>query len=303
MESNMTHERVDCIIIGAGPGGLTAGIYLARFRRRVIIIENGRSRASLIPTSHNFPGFPKGISGKKLLLRLRKQLSVYEVPIIFDTVNNIKKKGHDFIVESMKTTLHTQKIILATGVLDIEPTLPNLMDAVRNGLIRHCSICDAFEVIDQKIGVLGTGNKGIKEAQFLAHYSPDITLLTLGDSSISEKKSDELANAGIKLIKDPLAKVCLVEGKIASLVTQNGAIYEFDTLYSALGAIVNSKLALQLGAKHINHYLLVNDHQETSIKGLFAIGDIVLGLNQICVATAHAAIAATQIHNSLNYKN
>lgn len=296
----MDKKVVDCAVIGAGPGGLTAAIYLRRYRRDIIIIGNDESRASLIPLSHNYPGFPEGIPGKELLKRLATQLKTYGTEVTNDTVINLKKNGAQFEIIGNKIRILANKVILATGVIDIEPALPNLKDAVKNGLIRHCSICDAYEVIDQKIGVIGTGNKGIGEAIFLKHYSPKVTLLTLGDqNNISSKKLAELATAGIELIQDPISKVEVNDMTISSLITQSGEVHEFDTIYSALGTIVRSNLAIQLGAKNINHFLLVDNHQETSVAGLFAIGDIVLGLNQICVATAHGAIAATQIHNSL----
>lgn len=296
----MTTQIIDCVIIGAGPAGMTAAIYLARFRRNIVIIGNGQSRASLIPLSHNYPGFPKGINGKILLKRMEKQLESFGVEIVNDTIQKVIKKSHYFEISGNNTLLVAKKMILATGVADIEPDLPNLKDTIRKGLIRHCSICDAYEVINQKIAVIGTGNKGIKEALFLRDYSPDITLLTLGENTLSGKKLNDLNKAGIKLLTDPIHKAELEKNEISKITLQNGKVYQFDTVYSALGAIVNSSFAVQLGAKNINQYLLVDDHQETSVAGLFAVGDLVLGLNQICVATAQGALAATQIHNSLN---
>ncbi len=292
---------LDCIIIGAGPGGLTSAIYLKRYRRNIMVVGNGQSRASLIPTSHNYPGFPEGISGKELLQRLQQQLGHYDTGITQETIVRIKKSDHRFEVQGNSGNYLARTVILATGVIDMEPKLPNLVDTIKKGLIRHCSICDAYEVIDLNIGVIGTGTNGIKEALFLRDYSPRITLFTLGDNTkISTKKLADLKDAGIKLVRDSIKEVTCKESIISSLVTQSGETYEVDTLYSALGCEVRSELALQLGAKNINRFLLVDDHQETSVAGLFGVGDIVLGLNQICVATSHGARAATKIHNSLN---
>jgi len=229
------------------------------------------------------------------------RFAVYGTAVQADSIKEIKKEGPYFRVIGMKQECVAKFVLLATGVIDIEPSLPNLTECVRKGLIKHCSICDAYEAINTKIGVIGNGNKGIKEALFLRNYSPDITLLTLGDTEItSKKKVDDLQKAGIKLVQDPIHEVLLNEIGIHALITQSGEELLFDTIYSSLGSVVRFGLATQLGAKNINNYLLVSDHQETSIKGLFAVGDIVLGLNQICVATGHGAIAATQIHNRLD---
>lgn len=292
-------EIKDCVVIGSGPGGLTAAIYLKRFRRDILIIGNEQSRAALIPITHNYPGFPDGISGVALLKRLERQLLHYDLSIINDTVVNIIKVTEGFEVIGNNIRVISKKIVLATGVCDIEPTLPDLKDAVKKGLIRHCPICDGYEIRDQHIGVIGYGNIGMREALFLRTYTPHITLFTLGDSSISGKKLADLDAKGINLAVDPIHKVIIEDEVITQLVTLAGNIYRFDCLYSALGSVIRSTLAISLGAKNINHQLLVSDQQETSIPGLYAVGDIVCGLNQICVATAQGAIAATNIHNSL----
>ncbi len=157
-------------MIGAGPAGLTAGIYLARFRRTVLIIDGESSRAALIPRSHNYPGFPGGISGPALLGRLRKQALHYGAMIETCIVEELKKTQGGFSAKTSSTLNITAKqVLLATGVIDIEPVLPDLENAVRQGLIRHCPICDAFEVKDRKIAVIGFGCSGFPDLK--KHYS------------------------------------------------------------------------------------------------------------------------------------
>lgn len=293
-------KHLDCIVIGGGPGGITAGIYLKRYRRTIAIIDNGLSRAATIPRSHNYPGFPSGISGCKLLSQLKLQLSRYQGEIIQDTIKEIRKENDIFKLIGVKRRYSSRNIILATGARDIEPTLPNVRDAVRRGLIHHCPICDGYEAIDQHIGVIGIGDKGLQEALFLRSYSPHITLLSLGqDLSYSAQKRRLLAKAGIKLITKGVKIVDCSDKKIHSITTQDYCTYVFDTIYSALGSIINSHLAIRLGAKHQDGCLLVNQYQETNIKNLYAVGDVVKGLSQICVAMSGAAIATTRIHNKL----
>lgn len=302
MEQMMIEPKdiLDCVVIGAGPAGLMAGIYLQRYLRKIAIIDDQQSRAATIPLSHNYPGFPFGITGVELLKRLREQLENYNGSVIHDTVIRIEKNTSHFQIHSLKGRFNCHKVIIATGVCDIEPSLPNLRETVRRGLIRHCSICDGYEVRDQHIGVIGTGIKGINEALFLKTYSKHITLLTLGQrSSFASVKLRQLTKADIKIVRAHIKAVEFNDNKITSLTTQKGETYLFDTIYSTLGSIVKSKLAIDLGVKHQQQYLIVNHHNETNVPGVYAIGDVVKGLSQICVATAGAALAATHIHNSL----
>src|SRR5690242_6909142 len=136
---------VDALIVGGGPAGLVAAIYLARFRRKVLVADSGGGRASLIPTSHNYPGFPDGIAGKDLLQRLRAQAQRYGATIVDTRIDRLKHAGDGtFIAKDPTQSFRAHRIVLATGVTDIEPELPNLRDAIRQGLIRHCPICDGY---------------------------------------------------------------------------------------------------------------------------------------------------------------
>jgi thioredoxin reductase (NADPH) len=292
---------LDCLVIGAGPAGLTAAIYLARFRRRFAVVDAGSSRAALIPLSHNYPGFPEGITGHDLLARLRTQAGRYGAAVVPGIVERLERIPEGFMAATGNRAFRTRNVILATGVMDIEPALPNLKDVIRQGYVRHCPICDGYEVINRKIGVIGWGKGGLKEALFLRTYSADVTLLTLGkEMALNDGDRAALRTAKIRVIEEPVGAVEIEGGKIRALRMASGRTQGFDTLYSALGACVRSDLALALGAGHDGDgHVLADDHQRTSVPGLYAAGDIVSGLNQISVATGHAAIAATAIHNSL----
>ncbi|MDP1604245.1 MAG: NAD(P)/FAD-dependent oxidoreductase [Legionella sp.] len=292
-----TRKPLDCIIIGGGPAGLTSAIYLARYRRNVIVYDTFDSRAARIPLSHNYPGFPEGIAGKELLKRLRQQLSVYNVPLINAAAESLTQVDEDeFLVMSAGETQRAKNIILCTGVKDIEPHLADINDGIQKGLIRHCAVCDAYEIIDKKIAVIGEGKSGLGEALFLRDYTRDVTLMTLGVSS-SWTRTDlkQIRDAEIKIIPYEILAIELTVDK-AKITYSDNSIIQFDSIYSALGCIENNALAKNIKAKQKEGLLLVNKAQQTSVKGVFAAGDIVSGLNQICVATCQAAMAATAIH-------
>lgn len=293
-------DALDCLIIGAGPAGLTAATYLQRFRRRARIVDGGNSRAALIPRSHNCPGYPDGIPGPELLQRLRTQAERYGADIVRDRIQRLRKTDAGFEAEGEAGHYRAKTVILATGVVDIEPELADVKDAIARGYLRHCPICDAFEVIDKKIGVIGYGKSGLKEVMFLRHYSADISLLTLGrPMDLAPEEQRQLRDAGVKLIEAPIDTVDVAAGRITCL-RGGGSEHRFDTLYSALGARVRSDLARELGAKlGDNSDVVVDAHCRTSIDNLYAIGDVVAGLNQIAVAMGHAALASTAIHNTL----
>lgn len=293
---------LDCLIIGGGPAGLTAAIYLKRFRRNVHIIDAGNSRAALIPVSHNYPGFPEGINGNVLLARMREQASRYGVEVQIGRIERIEQRtGNIFSAYCSNQVWHAKTVLLATGVVDIEPALPDFKDAIKQGFLRHCPVCDGYEVIDQKVAVLGQGAAGVREALFMHAYTNDLALITLGNGEkLNDQERNLLYQANIQLIEDPIIAVKTEGRRIRGLQLANGTVLQFDSVYSALGTKVRSDLALELGAQCNDHQdLIVSKGMQTTVAGLYAAGDIVHGLNQICVATSHAAIASTAIHHHL----
>ncbi|NEX48785.1 NAD(P)/FAD-dependent oxidoreductase [Pseudotabrizicola algicola] len=293
-------ETVDCIIVGGGPAGLSAAIYLARFRRRVILIDDGHSRAALIPRSHNHPGFPGGIRGPALLTHLRQQAQEFGVVPLSAEVTAAARTSDALQVTVGPRRLTAGSLILATGVRDHLPAVDDPLRHVREGLVRLCPVCDAFELIDKPVAVLGNGNPAAGEALFLRHYTADLRLLTLGRPlEMSSGTEQQLHEAGVEIIRTPMARMNFPGGSVA-ISLSDGRSHRFAAVYSALGCAPCTELALPLGVALAEDGRITTDaHQRTSASGVYAAGDIVTGLNQIAVSMAQGEIAATDIHNVL----
>jgi thioredoxin reductase (NADPH) len=295
----------DCLIIGAGPAGLTAAIYLSRYRRNILVIDEGRSRAALIPESHNYPGF-RGISGAQLLKILDDQVSQYGVEVQRQKVVSLSREPQGGLTAEVGSgaRVRAAKVLLATGIIDEGPKLPGLKQVIYEGSLRFCPICDAYEAVDRRIGVLGSVATAAKKALFLRTYSREVVLLSIdAPKAFDREVLALLSNTGVKIVKG----VVDVErsGDSISAVLANGERYRVDVLYPALGAAVRSQLAVELGARCTEDgALIVDEKQRTSVEDLYAAGDVVSDLHQLSVATGHAAIAATEIHNALppNYR-
>jgi thioredoxin reductase (NADPH) len=294
-------KTYDCVVVGAGPAGLTAAIYLARFRRDFVVVDSGASRAAWIPASHNHPGFPDGVRGKTLLARIRRQAQKYGARIESGRVEGLETLRDGFSLDTSLGKLRARKVILATGVLDNELPLPGLEEAVAKGLVRICPICDGFEVSGQSVGVIGHDAHAGAEARFLKTWSDDVTLVHVGQpDALPDEERRRLAKAGVEVVEAPVDRVLIEKRRITALCF-GGKDRRFDSVYSALGVSPRVQLAVKAGARldKATSRLVVSEHQQTSVPGLYAAGDVVRGLNQISVAEGEGAIAATDVHNAL----
>lgn len=290
----------DCLIVGGGPAGLTAAIYLARFHLRLKLVDAGKSRASLIPCTHNHAGFPDGISGKELVERMRDQARKYGASLSTGRVTRIDPIEGGFEAEWGEGPETARAVLLATGVTNRRPPMDLDVhdEALARGLIRYCPVCDGFEVTDKKVGVVGSGSHGVAEAMFLRSYTADITLIA--PDRAHEMEADDIAKLkafGIAQVDGPCEAITI--GKHGIEVATPGGCWQFDSVYPALGSDTHVELALQLGADLHEGNIKVDDHQRTSVPGLYAAGDVVLGLDQISHAMGEGGVAATTIRNDL----
>ncbi|WP_313913514.1 NAD(P)/FAD-dependent oxidoreductase [Tahibacter sp.] len=288
----------DVLIVGAGPAGLTATTYLRRFHRSCIVVDAGQSRARWIPESNNCPGFPHGVHGTDLLQRMRTQAEGFDPRFENGRVDGVRIDGDGFVVSAGPHHWRVRCVVLATGVVDRLPAPDWVPEAIARGALRLCSVCDAFEASDQRIGVYGPAETIGGHARFLRSYSTRVTLLPT--TSTDGVDLSELRSVGIDVLAH--GGTLRFDGQRVSYVQADGTEETFDTVYPFLGVDTCAALAASVGARLDDSGEIHVDHRQmTSVPGLYAIGDIVSGLNQISVAVGQAAAAAAGIHNALPF--
>jgi thioredoxin reductase (NADPH) len=299
----MDEPILDCLIVGGGPAGLTAAIYLARFHLDILVVDGGKSRASWIPCTRNHAGYPDGIEGKELLRRMREQACKYGAKIETEFVTKLERaeKSGLFIATWGSGSATARSVLLATGVTNRRPPMDEELhdDALERGLVRYCPICDGYEVTDKKVGVIGSDSHGVAEALFIRSYTADVTLVA-PDTALQLKPEDskKLIEAGIDCVDGP-AQAVAITGDCIVVDTAEGH-YTFDTVYPALGSDTHTQLAEMVGAKLASDgCILCDDHQRSSVSALYAAGDVVHGLDQISHAMGEGGVAATTIRNDL----
>ena len=298
----MNEPQLDCLIVGGGPAGLTAAIYLARFHLKLRVIDAGNSRASWIPCTRNHAGFPDGISGVELIARMKEQAQKYGAAIEDGRVTRLDRTDGLFLAEWGSGQATARAILLATGVRNRRPPMDEALhdEALARGLIRYCPICDGYEVTDKKLGVIGSGAHGVAEALFLRSFSADITLIAPHSApDVAAEDQAALAALGIRTVDGPCHAVAALDEAIV-VDTAHGH-HTFDSVYPALGSDVHNELAGQIGVtlNADTGCILVDAHQRTSVPGAYAAGDVVIGLDQISHAMGEGGVAATTIRNDL----
>jgi thioredoxin reductase (NADPH) len=233
---------------------------------------------------------------------MKAQAQKYGASIVTSRVTRLDRTKGGFRAEWGEGSVTARKVLLATGVTNRRPPMDEDLhdEALAGGLIRYCPICDGYEVTDKAVGVIGDDTHGVAEAVFLRGFTKDITLIAPhSEHDLDPEDRARLEEYGIKTVDGPCSAIAAHEDCI--VVDTADGHYTFDSVYPALGSDVHNELAKQVRAKLSRDIgcILVDSHQRTSVPGLYAAGDVVLGLDQISHAMGEGGVAATTIRNDL----
>ena len=302
----MKHYNYDCIVIGGGPGGLVSALYLGRFRRKVLLVDAGQSRAKWIPKIRNLIGYSKGLTGPQLLRRLKKQVQQYPVEFITGQAQ-IRRAPYGFEVQIGSQKFLTKSVILATGLIDAQPELENIPYLRSLGVLGYCPICDGYDHAESKVALLVKTKSCFRKVRFISALCPQLVVVPVKKLNFSssvvklaEKQNLQIAPATLKKMEyqESTQKLLVYLENIKKPI-------KVDFAYVALGVEFDKSAVEHLKGRRRTQdgFIQTSSHQETSIPGLFAVGDCVNALAQVSVAIGQAALAATRIHHELFYRH
>jgi thioredoxin reductase len=296
-----TPEAVyDCIIIGGGPAGLTCAIFLGRYRRRVLLIDAGKPRNYASSGIHGFLG-QHGILPGELLKKGREEVREAGVQICEGTASKVERDGDTFVVTSSVGTVRARRVVLAYGVRDILPDIPGIEEYYGKS-IHHCPDCDGFEVSDRRVGVIGWGKRVVGLSLKLLQWTEHLMILTHGNPRDFEPEhTSKLLAESIAIKEEKIERLIGSDGVLQGVELAGGSRVELDALFFTIGVERTCNLAEELGCEIFEETinLTVNEYKETTVEGIYAIGDLVAGSQLAITSAADGAIAAIAINKSL----
>lgn len=290
----------DVVVVGAGPAGLSAAIYLGRAMRNVLVVDANKPMCRWEPDIKNYLGFPDGISGEELLQRGRTQTERYKIEFVEDVVETAHGAAGDFTVVGKNGEYHARRLILATGIFHIPPAIPELECCLGHSMF-FCKDCDGFRVQGKKIGVVGTNNDTVEYALGMLAYSPCVFVLTNDFRPIWDKQHERwLEEYHIRVFDGRVEKVDHRDGQIRTISFAKGEGLVLDTVFTTRGDVFHSRIADDLGAEiDETGEILVDKCMMTSVKGVYAAGCVTPANCQIIIAAGQGAVAAQSINRDL----
>lgn len=297
------NAEYEVLIVGGGPAGLSAALYLARYDRRVVLFDAGHGRSTWHQINHNYLGFPGGVPARQLRALGRRQLREYpHVTICERKVEALRRDGAAFVAEGQAGEWRGLAVVLSTGVIDHYPHFAGWQEYVGRSMF-WCLTCDGYGCKGERTVVTGNTNEAAAEALQLKRFTDDLTLLTnSNECQIDETFQRRLHNAGIPLVHDRIARVIGLHGQVEALITRSGQRIVLSQLFAQQGSTPQTKLAEDLGvALDQNGYIAVSDEQATNVPGVFAAGDVTRSHSHQVSAAVHEGGEAASAANYFLY--
>ncbi|MDO8735567.1 MAG: thioredoxin-disulfide reductase [Thermoleophilia bacterium] len=297
-------ENYDVIIIGAGPAGLTAGLYTGRARLRTLILEKATAGGQAATTDmiENYPGFPDGVGGFQLTELMKQQALEFGAEIREITpVSTIEVEGDERVIKTEDESFRAKAVIIASGT---EPKMLGIPgeDELRGRGVSYCATCDGAFYRDKVVAVIGGGNAAVEEAIFLTRFASKVYIVHRRDELRADKIVQEraLANNKIEVIWDSHLKKVLGTGKVEEIVVENRntserTSYAVDGVFFYIGTVPNTVFCESAVDMDTRDFIVTDERLQTSVPGIFAAGDCRANLlKQVAVAVGEGALAAVE---------
>ncbi len=282
----------DVVIIGIGPAGISAALYLKRAGLEPIVIGKDFGALNDYPEKiENYYGFGTPILGEDLIKEGINQAKRLDIEIIQDSVISLVQKDQIFTVKTFNYTFNAKTIILATGKKRMTMSIPGFNKFKGKG-ISMCATCDGYFFRKKKIAIIGCGPYMAHELEFLSQINQDITVFTHGE--------ELLENVDFPVVHSKIVKF-IGDNKLSSIETEDQKVYDIQGAFVAIGAPSSIDFAAKLGVIVEKNSLVVDEYYQTNVEGLFAIGDVIGGKLQIAKAVYDGMMVTDHIKKYLDH--
>jgi thioredoxin reductase (NADPH) len=301
----------EVIIVGGGPGGLTAGLYTSRARLSTLLIESALFGGQMTTTEliENYPGFPQGVSGDELSRLMEEQAKKFGMETVAQEVVKVSLEADLKVVQTPESTYRCEALIIGTGTEYRKLGVPGEKEFAGKG-VSYCATCDGAFFRDSQIVVVGGGDSALTEALFLTKFAKELTIIHRRDALRGTKIYQEraLGNPKIKFLWNSTVQEIKGDSMVRSVIVKNvktGQVKEFETdgAFLFVGLVPRTQFLKGIVDMDEGGYLLTNEDCETSVKGIFAVGDCRKKLlRQIATAIGDGATAAFAAEKYLELK-
>lgn len=272
----------DCIIIGKGPAGISAAIYISRSNLKTLVIGKENTALNRAKSIENYYGFENSISGEELFKNGINQAKKQNIEIKNDEVLDIEYGNGTYIVKTVNNEYETRTIVLATGKSRKTSNIEGETAFEGKG-ISYCAICDGFFFKGKNVAVIGSGEYALHEVEVLKNVTDKVTIFTNGN------KLPE--NRGLSIQNVIEGRIDSIKGKtkVEEILLEDKRSIPIDGIFIAQGIASSADFAKKLGILVKNDDIIVNENMETNVPGIYAAGDCTGGLLQICKAVYEGA--------------
>jgi len=287
-------------VIGGGPAGLTTGLYTTRLGHDTVVIDRGGGRAAMMLDTHNVIGVTEDVSGNEFLATATEQVKEYGGDVVRDLVTAVEKRDDNrFVLTTNSGEFTADRVVFAIGFSDERPSPP--LPRTGRGL-HYCLHCDAYMFIDESVYVMGTGDSAAYVAMIMLNFTDEVDLLTRGEEPTWSDETQKLLDGHpIDVIHEEITGMNKRDdGWLESFEFEDGSVREYKGGFPMYGSNYNNELPASLGCELTDDgTVVVDDHGKTTVEGVYAVGDLAPGHNQVPVAMGDGAKAGLAIHKEL----